>query len=389
MGAIKNFFEEKKPWSIFKDSMLDWYLTPYIRKLLYTNKPLYIIDCFAGKGKFDDGTLGSPLIIANKIEGILDDSKVTNKDIHGIFIEKKYSDELKINLYGYDKCTAYHGDFEESIDKICKLAERANLFLYIDPYGIKCLKFDYINKICEHAKYSLEMFINFNSIGFIREACRVLRYMANEILEDDLDENYEVQELSIDNLNKIFNGHEWMDLVNRFYKRDLSFYRLEEELVKQYLKNIDCKFKYSLNIPIKTKQKNIPKYRMIFCTNNKEGLFLMNDNMHKTLLKMRDNELQGQIAFFSLPIANDVESLENYISKILENQDAVNYIDLACEIISQANVIYSEKDIQEKLNEFEDNKYISIKRIPKAGYIPKRQLCGWNYKKYDIIIQNL
>lgn len=55
MGSTKNFFKVKKEWSKIKDAILDWYLTPYIAKILTTGKPLYLMDCFAGKGKFEDG----------------------------------------------------------------------------------------------------------------------------------------------------------------------------------------------------------------------------------------------------------------------------------------------------------------------------------------------
>lgn len=58
----KNFFVKKKEWSEIKDELLACYLTPYLSKILNTRKPVNYIDCFAGKGKFDDGKLGSPLI---------------------------------------------------------------------------------------------------------------------------------------------------------------------------------------------------------------------------------------------------------------------------------------------------------------------------------------
>ena len=63
----QNFFENKKAWSRFKDTILNNYLEPFIYKISQTNKSLTIIDCFAGKGKFDDGETGSPLIIMDKI----------------------------------------------------------------------------------------------------------------------------------------------------------------------------------------------------------------------------------------------------------------------------------------------------------------------------------
>ena len=67
--AKKNddFFVEKKPWSEVKDQLLGCYLKPYIAKILHTRKPLIYVDCFAGKGKFDDGKQGSPLIALDLI----------------------------------------------------------------------------------------------------------------------------------------------------------------------------------------------------------------------------------------------------------------------------------------------------------------------------------
>ena len=66
MSHTKDFFKAKKPWSILKDQILDYYLAPYIAKILKTGKPLIIIDCFAGKGRFDDDEIGSPIIITQQ-----------------------------------------------------------------------------------------------------------------------------------------------------------------------------------------------------------------------------------------------------------------------------------------------------------------------------------
>ena len=57
-----DFFKVKNPWSVIKDRLLQCYLAPYFQKVLTTNKPIFYVDCFAGKGKFEDGNPGSPLI---------------------------------------------------------------------------------------------------------------------------------------------------------------------------------------------------------------------------------------------------------------------------------------------------------------------------------------
>ena len=67
----ENFFEKKREWSKIKDKIVAYYLKPYAAKILQNQKPLKIIDCFAGKGKFDDGEKGSPKIIASLRETIM------------------------------------------------------------------------------------------------------------------------------------------------------------------------------------------------------------------------------------------------------------------------------------------------------------------------------
>ena len=57
-----DFFKAKNKWSEIKDRLLQCYLAPYFQKVLMTKKPIFYVDCFAGKGRFEDGKPGSPLI---------------------------------------------------------------------------------------------------------------------------------------------------------------------------------------------------------------------------------------------------------------------------------------------------------------------------------------
>ena len=72
--AKKNddFFKKKKQWSIVKDELLGCYLKPYFQKILHTNRDTVYIDCFAGKGVFEDGKPGSPLIALQIIQECLE-----------------------------------------------------------------------------------------------------------------------------------------------------------------------------------------------------------------------------------------------------------------------------------------------------------------------------
>lgn len=137
-----NFFEKKKDWSITKDSILGSYLVPYLAKLFRYGKPICYVDCFAGKGRFDDGEPGSPIIAINCINNGLNITQSNAPIINGYFIELNYANYLKDNIESTKptfKTNVINGKFEENIDRILNKHYRDTIFLYIDPYGIKAL----------------------------------------------------------------------------------------------------------------------------------------------------------------------------------------------------------------------------------------------------------
>jgi three-Cys-motif partner protein len=93
-----DFFKEKKPWSEVKDELLGCYFKPYVSKILHTYKPLVYVDCFAGKGKFDDGKPGSPIIALDIINEYISSTKMGTVNIHTCFIDLHYASDLRNNL---------------------------------------------------------------------------------------------------------------------------------------------------------------------------------------------------------------------------------------------------------------------------------------------------
>jgi len=151
MSNTREFFKEKRDWSIFKDDLLKNYLIPYFAKLLATRRDIIFIDGFAGKGKFEDGTNGSPLIVATRI--------------HPYFIDYLYANELKKNLQ--DKSmSVVAGDYRIEVPKILSGAHNKNIFLYVDPFGIKYLDFSIFTNLPSAQANSYELLLNLNSFLF-------------------------------------------------------------------------------------------------------------------------------------------------------------------------------------------------------------------------------
>jgi len=391
MGQTKNFFKEKKAWSLFKDKILDYYLVPYIAKILWTRKPLVIFDCFAGKGKFDDGENGSPIIIAERIKSLIQNNLLLKEKIKGFFIEKKYIEDLRHNLSGYLNTEVLEGTFEDNIENILETKQDSNVFLYIDPYGIKSLNFNNFYQIRDKHFSSIEMLMNFNSRGFLREGCRLLKYEG--LLEDEEIGDYEIDEdvNTIEKMDSIAGGNYWEDILENYYSSNIDIYQAEEQFISEYSNKIKEVFRYTVNIPIKIKAIHLPKYRLIFGSNHEDGLILMADNMNKKwkeiLAKERDK--QGVLFEFEFPdlaLYKGFDINKDILSCLPETGERILLKSVLIRLIMKYGITFSETEYIQKIREMENRKLL-VDRFPSLTEKQKKPVTSYNYHKYEITLR--
>lgn len=326
--AKKNddFFVEKKPWSKVKDELLGCYFKPYVQKILYTHKPLVYVDCFAGKGKFDDGNPGSPLIALQIMQECLATTTMqSTPHISSVFIDLNYADDLKKNLSDYPDVKIIPGKYEDKIENLLKDKIGSNVFLYIDPYGIKALQCSKFDKFANGQFHSIELLINMNSFGFIREGCRVLGAQFGEDASffDDLVE-YEptvldTSEKSIQALTDIAGGDYWISIVEQLKHKNISAYEAEEYFAEQYCQRLRQSYTYVLNMPIRIKKGQHSKYRMIHATNHRDGCLLMVDNICKRWDLLQQIQTGGQLSLWKEDINNNTVDEGEIESKVIEH----------------------------------------------------------------------
>ncbi|MCK4760750.1 MAG: three-Cys-motif partner protein TcmP [Candidatus Aminicenantes bacterium] len=391
MVASNDFFEKKKNWSLLKDQIIENYLKPYIAKILFTRKPLVIVDCFAGKGKFDDEKFGSPLIIAEHIKTVLESDAYLNKMIKAIFIEKKYFRELEENLKGYKGCYSLEGSFEHHIQSISRISKNSNLFLYVDPYGIKSLDFSNFKALAERSFHTTELLMNFNSFGFLREGARLLKY--ESLLEEFDDFDYELDDKnSIENMNRIAAGDYWQEILTKKSNGEISMFKAEEYFMKEYSKKIQKIYNYSVNIPIRKKTEQLPKYRLIFGTNHKDGLFLMVEQMNKAWKEILDNARGGMKILFEEFLFPDMTVMSHFdveadILNSLSVEREILYEDLLVKLIEKYGISYYEKEYREKIKGFEKKNKLVVRRNP--PHTPKgKPSRSWDFKKFKIYLRS-
>jgi len=403
MKDNREFFKSKNSWSEIKDRLLGCYLKLYFQKILMTHRPTYYVDCFAGQGKFEDGNPGSPLIALAVRDSCLKSTGNSNGKIELSFIELNHSTELLKNITNFDtpynSTKVHHGRYEELIETLLQNKRGTNVFLYIDPYGIRALDYGVFKRINTYGFNSLEMLINFNSFGFFRDACRALdvTYENDEAFRDlnDIVE-YAPTEInsstqSIELLSQIAGGDYWKNIVERYKNKNISGYTAEKQLSNGYKAKLKKHFCYVLDMPIRLKPGQRPKYRMVHVSNHEDGCFHMAENMLR-----RKDELFTNIQQNRQPSLFDYDdtvtsSVENNIvtkdeikklmsAHIAHGETEVGYTNFIACFFNEHGLLCDIDILRSILIEYEDQGIIEIIRTPSKTQtgLPTK---FWNEKK--------
>ncbi|MBU0678235.1 MAG: three-Cys-motif partner protein TcmP [Verrucomicrobia bacterium] len=377
MGSTRKFFVRKHEWSEIKDRILGAYLRPYLAKICRTGKAVRIADCFAGKGRFDDGKDGSPIIVRQAIDEQL--QHTPGASIQGVFIENKYVEDLRRNLPEDEHVHILEGDYEERMDHFIATydARNKNLFLYVDPYGIKSLRMAHFKAVAAMPFYTAEVLINFNAHGFLREGCRLMKIAVLD--GEPLQEEYEPDVNSPDNLDAIAGGDYWRPIVKTYYKTH-DFHAAEDALVVNYTRELRQVFKHVIQFPIKVKLTHIARYRMIYGTNHEDGLLLMADNMNKRWCEFRDKvRPQGVLFEMDFPemqaCVTDVD-VEKCILDSLDERKTLNAL-LVC-LVDTFGVCFSTSELKDRMKKLEKDNKLGVVRLPAKNESGKAYR-GWDH----------
>jgi len=351
-----DFFKQKREWSKYKDLILGYYLTPYLEKVKYLKKPILIIDCCAGPGLFDDGSDGSPMIIAKHVKTLYD----KGVNIKGLFLEKKkkFFTKLQNNLRPFSAHTeAKHIDFRGYLENIQLMARNSTIFLYVDPYGIKELPFselsDIYKTIMEHNS-SVEILLNFNSPAFIRCGLVALKMDTQgfDIEEGQDEESFGgVEGMTTGQMDSIAGGDYWKDIVS---DPSVPFLEKEKKITEFYMQQMNDYFPMVCNFPVQKKYGQLPKYRLIYGTRHGDGILLMNETMYKAREQFLKHEFAEGFLFDTRPLE--------------ESKDMAVFAKRFYEIV-------------------EENGPISRKKIKLIAM--QQFFCGYNYSDYSKTVTKL
>lgn len=259
---------------------------------------VYIIDCFAGRGNYeDDGAIvdGSPMLAikAAKMfqEKFLKEKSKNKKDfkINCIFIDENHAsiESLKKLLIPYNGLVDYQvveGDFNNAIADILKKVGNFPALFFIDPYGIKTLKRESVEKIVAK-KGGRDILLN-----YIQEGVERIGGLAKKCLAKK-SEDITIKEIkTIKNLSDFMGG---LDCILKDEKEALKMYI--DEILKGNNKNVDEKDRLkAIFFDMPYPQKNDTIYYLIFASRNDNAIKIVS----QVYAKGKQVDFNGQQTLF-------------------------------------------------------------------------------------------
>ena len=275
---VDEFFRAKRSWSKVKDKIVGDYIDCYLKTVRNLQRPILIVDGFAGPGRFGDDMAGSPLIICNAIS----ERSKGRAGMSCLFADAHpgHRAALERNLAEYIRRGMSEPPYEEcaqALTRALEIGAGSTVFFYLDPYGIKDLEFDMVRQIYERdTKRSTEVLINFNFRTFMRMS-------GNWNYGDSASEvSRQVKEAKKGTVNRVMGGDYWRSIIT---DPKLDKIAREDAVINAYLECVRQFFTYAYGIPVKERKEyeygipddELARYHLIFGTRSPREIVYMND----------------------------------------------------------------------------------------------------------------
>jgi three-Cys-motif partner protein len=145
---LSDFHKAPKAWAQIKHSILGNYLSLFLGKL--GRNPIFYVDGFAGPGRLEDGSEGSPLIAAKLAssppqrsrEGVLHCINVEEDPEVFTNLQESTADFVRMGLV-----KNYRGRFDERLPDVLRELGGATAFFFIDPFGTEGAELETVKQI--------------------------------------------------------------------------------------------------------------------------------------------------------------------------------------------------------------------------------------------------
>lgn len=275
MGSSNNnFFESPQAAAIYKHGLLRRYLPVFAGKTGSTapDRRVVVYDAYSGPGRYEDDEPGSPALLVETADAL-----AGLRAVHAVFSEKnsKHREQLAKMLSdaGIDPETYVirEGTAEEEVDWVLAHADKAPLFVFLDPFGlavpftsiVRILNARKNPRLSRYQQPKTEVLLNFSY--------EALRRLVGAFLSE---KEYASKSAQIARLNEALGGTWWHDLAKEQKEG------WEREIRSGFARRIhgatDCGY---ITAMVSDRRDIEPVYDLILFTRHNDGVWKMAESM--------------------------------------------------------------------------------------------------------------
>ncbi|GAA1033648.1 MULTISPECIES: three-Cys-motif partner protein TcmP [Amycolatopsis] len=265
VGSADPFFVSKKAAAVFKHKLLKTYFPKFAGKTASTeaDRRLAYVDTHAGRGSYEDGTSGSPLLVAQDVAGM---QQLRRIDCYFIEARKSNYDHLHQILENAMPegavWSARHGKASDYIEDAVSFAGDAPLFMFIDPYGLGPT-FDEVAGVLNRPRRGYgsktEVLLNFIAMAFGR---------AGAYIRSPAPTRQQVTTLG--HLDEVLGGGWWREVYLSADSVAAAVKEIAEGYAERIRANTGCGWTL---VPVKDRAHKQPVYWLLHFTRHQDGIW--------------------------------------------------------------------------------------------------------------------
>lgn len=296
MVHTSDFFDHLQDHSEIKLRILDKFAVPWAAKLGYKaglrgGRKLWYVDGFAGPGRYEDGSEGSPIIGASHALELVKQSRPYALGCVNVESNRRRFDSLERETASFSsqgvEIHNLHCDFSDCVPRILEIIGRDDpCFVFIDPFGIKPLAYPALKDLVARPG-EVDLMLVFQSRAVSRLVTGHPEYVTGAVGADD-----------------------WLD------RWDL----LGVEAVYGTLKRsllADGHFRSVERYGVRAEKSAAPRYHMVIGSRSYHAFQLLNDMICQEERQL-DQKSYARVAQASfLPQVDDITSQQELVNTIL------------------------------------------------------------------------
>jgi three-Cys-motif partner protein len=261
---------------VFKHEILRRYMPPFVAMLgsYSAGKRVVVLDGFAGRGRYSDGTPASAELILQAVEGLRQ-----SRQVSAFFVERSEKDHRALSAVVDEYvvrgllATALPGAVDEHLEAVVAAATGVPLFLFLDPCGAG-LPFTQLAAVLtgprRHVRPQTELLLNF-SADLSRRAAGALNAK-------------QVSHPIITLMDETCGGTWWRAtaLAALSSPTTRNFEPVAAAVVREYaLRLARAGSMLQVTVPVRRRMHHQPIYHLVFLTRSQYGLWVFADALGK------------------------------------------------------------------------------------------------------------